>query len=110
MMMLLVVVVFWRLLQSISLPDIVVAIMVVAVISPHTFRVSQEGLDVPSDYPVAPEWKPFDNLTWLDSENEKKTRQEYMEKRRKLYEQRSAVARWRVCYFYFLFFNPPADW
>lgn len=60
-----------------------------------------------SDFPKDPNWKPFGNLTWLEAETEKRKEEEYLEKRRELYEQRrerrsngvaahNDIARWFV--------------
>lgn len=49
---------------------------------------SQENLDEEHEYPADPGWKPFDNLTWLQVESEKRDKQEYMEKRMELYHKR----------------------
>lgn len=54
--------------------------------------ISQKGLVRSDEYPTEPGWKPFDNLAWLEAENEKKEKQEYMEQRRELYENRYCMS------------------
>lgn len=64
-----------------------------------------------SDFPKDPNWKPFGNLTWLEAETEKRKEEEYLEKRRELYEQRCTPPReWRCSSIALAFCQHPIAW
>lgn len=51
-------------------------------------RIIELGMGEPHDTAREPKWRPFSALTWLQRENDKRDREEYNEKRMKLYEER----------------------